>query len=125
MYRGKEYAMDNDCIVYDARQRIPAAEEEVETIQEWKGKIILYSVSEELTEAKFIARGSAFDVLLGRMQFGTFLCIPNWQVGVSLAPLNNVFHNREILEGKGSLCPVDAISVAYGLRALYERGIEY
>lgn len=114
--------MNSDCIMYDARCRLPADEDEPETIQKWTGKIVLRSVSNDLTEVQLTARGSSFDLIIGEMQFGTFLCIPNWQVGVSLAPLSDVFRNREILQREGKLSLIDAVSVAYGLRALSEAG---
>jgi hypothetical protein len=63
---------------------------------------------------------SAFCVIVGKFTFGLFACIPAYQAGCCLSSLNDVFYNREnLIEAMDNV--VDAVTVAYALKALSGR----
>jgi len=79
----------------------------------WQGTNHL--LSEEVPyEAEVCARGSSFHIILGNHSYGKFLCVPNWEIGIDMAPPSDRFWNFERLLGTG-LSPVDASSIADAL----------
>ena len=88
--------------------------------RKWEGEIIPVQVEKEPYEVEINAGDNRFHVLIGHHRYGSFICIPNWNIGTEMASLNDVFWNRERLEQYTKLNKVDASSVACGLAALAE-----
>lgn len=83
----------------------------------WTGEIIPIQLEQEPYEVEVSARGSYFHLLIGHHACGTFLGIPNWDIGTELASLSDSFWNLERLRNT-KLKKVDACSVAYALLEL-------
>ena len=103
---------------FEAMCTFPETEDEPAERQNWTGQIQLHMERDGLAEATICGRHSSFDVLVGRKRFGLFLCIPDWKVGLDLAPLGDVNYNRALLMDSGAMQLIDASTVAYGLRAM-------
>ncbi len=86
--------------------------------ESWIGEI--QSVSEnKVIELQVNSRGSYFHILVGKHNWGNFLCVPNWNIGIELAELNNRHWNLErILQQSPDIHLVDAISIVDALVAL-------
>lgn len=61
------------------------------------------------------ARGSSFHLIVGHHKYGTYICIPNWNVGTELASLTDRFWNYERLINYTELSIVDAYSIVNAL----------
>ena len=85
-------------------------------LQSWKGCLNLISRQGRFCEAELTGRGSYFHVMTGPHKGGSFLCIPNWNVGCELSALNDVFWNRE--QVSPFMGAVDAETVVLGLATL-------
>jgi len=82
----------------------------------WIAEIILIEQNETQLEADVRGRGTQFHVIVGRHQYGTYLCIPNHGIGCELASLSDTFWNWEQL--CRHLSEVDAHTVSTGLYQL-------
>ena len=86
----------------------------------WDGHIHLLKASDP-SEMEVTARGSSFHILCGRHKYGSFICIPNWNIGTELAGLADSFWNQERLTTYyPALSPVDVISIVDSLAVLNE-----
>lgn len=83
------------------------------TVSEWSGEIRLIAINDGTYEVEITGRGTYFHVIAGRHQYGTFLCIPNHDVGCELSGYEDIFWNSERLSKQ--LKKVDALTVSYGL----------
>ncbi len=81
--------------------------------ESWTGKLTLLRKGLDMYEAEISGRGTYFHVLAGRHQYGTYLCIPNHDVGCELSDFSDIFWNEERL--RGLMRRVDAVTVATGL----------
>jgi len=79
----------------------------------WKGKVSLIEENESKMELDISGRGTRFHVIIGKHQYGQYICIPNHGIGCELAKLSDKFWNWEQLSRH--LCEVDAQTVAIGL----------
>ena len=86
--------------------------------RKWAGYIKIQSL-EHPYECSVSARGSFFQIILGRFGHGTYICVPNYDIGCDLACLTDSFWNIERLCSTG-LSTVDAISIADALVVISE-----
>lgn len=67
------------------------------------------------------AHGSCFHVIIGTCSSGTYLCIPDWGIGMYLAQDGNRQWNLEQLLGKyPRIRSVDAVSIVDAVTAILE-----
>ena len=86
----------------------------------WNGHINLLR-STDPYELEVTARYSSFHILCGKHKYGSYICIPNWNIGTELASLSDSFWNFERLTTYyPELSPVDAISIVDALVKLSE-----
>lgn len=86
----------------------------------WKGHINLLKTTDPY-ELEVTARYSSFHILCGKHEYGSYICIPNWNIGTELAGLSDSFWNFERLTTYfPELSPVDAISIVNALVKLSE-----
>ena len=83
----------------------------------WEGTLLPIKLTEPY-EVEVIARGSSFHLIVGHHKYGTYICIPNWNVGTELASLTDCYWNYERLTSYANLAKVDAYSVASALAEL-------
>ena len=72
-------------------------------------------------EAEINGRGTYFHVIAGRHKYGSFLCIPNHDIGCELADFSDI----RWTVGRLSMHPigkVDAVTVAAGISHLEKAG---
>ncbi|MBB2183998.1 hypothetical protein H0486_17005 [Lachnospiraceae bacterium MD1] len=69
--------------------------EDIEPIR-WNGHINLLR-STDPYELEVTARDSSFHILCGKHEYGSYICIPNWNIGTELAGLSDRFWNFECL----------------------------
>jgi hypothetical protein len=82
-------------------------------IENWKGKITYYNIEDDILEM-YVESRSYIHIILGRTQYGNFVCIPNYDSGCYLSTLSDFFWNSEKLSkliGK-----VDGITVATAIK---------
>ena len=82
----------------------------------WKGYVKQLRRHGDTVEADISGKGSAMHVIIGRYEYGRYLCIPDCGVGSTLAALDDCFWNREQLEPK--MGRTDAITLAEALKAI-------
>ena len=70
----------------------------------------------DTVEADISGKGSAMHVIIGRYEYGRYLCIPDCGVGSTLASLDDCFWNREQLERQ--MGRTDAITLSEALKAI-------
>ena len=86
----------------------------------WKGHIFLIKSSDPY-EAEVTARNSSFHIICGKHEYGSFICIPNWNIGTELAALSDRFWNYDRLTNNyPNLSPADAVSIVEALVKLNE-----
>ena len=83
----------------------------------WEGTLLPIKLTEPY-EVEVIARGSSFHLIVGHHKYGTYICIPNWNVGTELASLTDCYWNYERLTSYAKLAKVDAYSVVSALAEL-------
>ncbi|MCH4014123.1 MAG: hypothetical protein LKE64_09130 [Solobacterium sp.] len=67
------------------------------------------------------ARGNRFDIIFGKGINGSYICIPNWQIGTEIASLKDRFWNREsIRRADDEISDTDIDSVVDALVAAGE-----
>ena len=89
-----------------------------EETQQWNSQLEVLEADEgtHFYELEIKGRGSLFHVIIGDYSWGTYICIPNHDVGSALGALSDIFWNRERLSRL--INPIDAATVAYGLNEL-------
>lgn len=89
--------------------------------KEWIGEISILDDTHGI-EADVRARGSYFHLLLGRHQYGHYICIPNWGIGTELARLSDRYWNLEnICHAYPRLSKTDAVSIVDAVYDLSQR----
>lgn len=86
----------------------------------WNGELVLISKEGNTYELNITGRGSHFHIIVGKHQYGNYLCIPNHDIGCELSDFGDLFWNTEQLTRH--LQKADAITVACGLSHLSELG---
>jgi len=88
-----------------------------ETI-EWEGTVNILNQNDPY-EFSVRARGSLFQVILGKYEYGLFICIPNYNIGCDLPNgiINNSIRVAQCLSVAG-LSLTNATSVASAFRAI-------
>lgn len=69
-------------------------------------------------EASVTTDNWQFHIIVGKFQFGNYLCIPNWKVGVELSSWKDTFWNLEQLAGV--LKRKNAISIVTAIKYIAE-----
>ena len=82
----------------------------------WKGYVKQLRRHGDTVEADISGKGSAMHVIIGRYEYGRYLCIPDWGIGSTLAALDDCFWNREQLERQ--MGRTDAITLSEALKAI-------
>ena len=82
----------------------------------WTGKLTLLRWRPGWYEAEISGRGTYFHILAGRHKYGTYLCIPNHDVGCELSDFSDILWNEQRISGL--MRKVDAVTVAAGLAHL-------
>lgn len=84
----------------------------------WKGELEILRLSSNINhvELDVKGRGTQFHVIIGKHEFGRYICIPNHEIGCELASLGDWYWNWEQL--CHFLGNVDACTVASGLYEL-------
>ena len=86
----------------------------------WNGNISLLRGIDPY-ELEVTARYSSFHIICGKHKYGSYICIPNWNIGTELAGLSDSFWNFERLTTYyPELSQVDAISIVNALVKLSE-----
>jgi hypothetical protein len=80
----------------------------------WNGEIKKLHGNKEQCEFEFNSRGNYYHVIVGKHDYGNYVCIPNWDVGCELADYVDYFWNVERLSKR--LKKEDAITVATAIR---------
>jgi hypothetical protein len=84
--------------------------------ENWKGKITYYNIEDDILEMHVESR-SYLHIILGRTQYGNFVCIPNYDAGCYLSTLSDFFWNSEKLSkliGK-----IDGITAAAAIKYIH------
>lgn len=84
--------------------------------QIWKGSVENLVQEGSVLEADIEGKGSAMHVIIGKYQYGRYLCVPGWGIGSELAGLDDSFWNQEQLERH--LPTADAITVTEALKTI-------
>ena len=72
------------------------------------------------------ARGSSFHMIIGEHSGGSYLCIPDWGIGMDLAKDGNRKRNLEqLLKKYPRIQSVDAVSIVDAVTAIVERNMEH
>ena len=71
-------------------------------------------------EAELCARGNRFHLIVGKHVYGTYICIPNWDIGTELAALSDTFWNEERLRNYSKMKKADACTVVTALKVLVD-----
>ena len=86
--------------------------------KEWNAKIQRFSATNDGFEASIVADNWIFHVIVGKFQYGYYLCVPNWNIGVELASYKDTFWNLEqlvkVMKRK------NAISIVTSVKHIYE-----
>lgn len=86
--------------------------------KEWKAKVKRLYKTNTGFEASIVADDWLFHLVVGEFQYGYYLCIPNWNVGIELASYNDTFWNLEqlvkVMKRK------NAISIVTSIKYIYE-----
>ena len=85
---------------------------------EWEAIVSIIN-EDDPHEFSVRARGSVFQVIVGRYEYGMYICIPNYNIGCDLPNGMITDHHRiaECLTVAG-LSSFNAISIAYALKTL-------
>ena len=78
------------------------------------GEIFILS-NYDLMEMEIEANGWTFHVVVGRLDQGNFICIPNWNIGGELAGPSDVHWNEERLLQTTILHPDNVKAVVSGI----------
>lgn len=90
------------------------ADDDVSSPHRWKGRIQI--LDPDSGEMDVSARGSLFHIICGRYRDGNYICIPNIDIGASMADFGDTFWNREHLRNcYPDLSKVDIISITQAL----------
>lgn len=85
---------------------------------DWIGNIHFIRL-ESPFEFLVTARGSSFHLIVARYCKGSYICIPNWNVGIDIAGLSDSFWNLEHLSDTyPDISLVDLLSITDALAAL-------
>ena len=86
----------------------------------WTGHVrILHSTAPY--EIKVNASGSSFHIIIGKHDYGNYICIPDWNIGTSISGLSDTFWNFEhLVSSYPELSSVDASSITKALCSLAE-----
>jgi hypothetical protein len=82
----------------------------------WIGMITSCKGNKEKCEFELQSRGSNYHVIIGKHDYGYYVCIPNWDVGSELAYYSDIFWNTERLSKHLKIA--DAITVATAIREI-------
>ena len=82
----------------------------------WKATLKVLQRRGLFIEVRMEGRGSSIHAIVGPQINGSFICIPNYNVGSELAGLDDIFWNKERLTPLIGV--VDATTVAQGLSQL-------
>jgi len=82
----------------------------------WKGTITKLKGSINQCEFEIQSRGYYYHVIVGRHDYGNYVCIPNWDAGCELADYVDLYWNVERLSKQ--LKKADAITIATAIREL-------
>ena len=75
-----------------------SAKTDAKTSTSWQGKICrIHRLSDHSYSCDVNARGSYFHMIIGKSEYGNYLCIPNWNVGSEMGALSDLFWNSERL----------------------------
>jgi len=85
--------------------------------ENWPGMITNLTKFGSHYELKIESR-SGFIIVIGKTNYGNFVCIPDYDVGCHLSNLKDLFWNSERL--RGIMNKIDAITVAHALKAVAE-----
>lgn len=82
----------------------------------WAGMITDCKGNKEKCEFELQNRGSYYHVIIGKHDYGHYVCVPNWDVGCELADYGDLFWNTERLAKQ--LRIADAITIATAIREI-------
>lgn len=87
-------------------------------METWQGTIVpLWPFDPQ--DFEVCARGSSFHIIMGKHSSGSYLCIPNWGIGMDISDPDDCFWNYEHLrENYPKLRKVDAVSIVNALSAI-------
>jgi hypothetical protein len=82
----------------------------------WTGEITRCKGNEKKCEFEIQSRGSYYHVIIGKHDYGHYVCVPNWDVGCELADYADTFWNTERLSKQ--LRIADAVTIATAIREI-------
>ncbi len=83
----------------------------------WQARVKILSTGNPC-EAIVSARGNSYHLIFGQQTNGSYLCIPDWNLGSELAQLSDVFWNTERLQNCCHMKNADAATIAQVLSYL-------
>lgn len=86
--------------------------------KEWKTTVERLQKTNTGFEASITVNNWLFHIVVGKFQFGYYLCIPNWNVGIELASYKDTFWNLEQLIKV--MKREDAISIVTSIKYISE-----
>ena len=86
--------------------------------RKWTGELDLLDKNGQNWEVGIRGRGTYFHAVVGKYQYGNYICIPGHGVGCELSDHADVFWNQERLHSQ--LNKTDSITVACALPHLKE-----
>ncbi len=84
----------------------------------WTGEVKVAVRSTDMAELIIYGKGSCMNAVVGRYMNGQYICISDLDTGCPLSRLTDTFWNRERISGH--MPEVDAITIAYALKAVSE-----
>ena len=84
----------------------------------WEGRVEVIRQGNNMAELIIAGRGSRMNAVIGKYLSGQYICIPDLDTGCPLSRLTDTFWNSERLSGR--IPEVDAITIAYALKAVSE-----
>ena len=82
----------------------------------WEGRIRIIDDQNQPYEFIVKALGYSFHLIIGNYEYGTYVCVPIWDIGCDLAALSDCFWNFERLHLAGfNLASAVTIADALGV----------
>lgn len=78
----------------------------------WYGEIVRTRSKDDMHELQVNARSSYFHIIIGKHQFGSYICVPNWGIGTEIAELTDRDWNlNQLIRTYPKISKVDLISI--------------
>lgn len=94
-------------------------------VERWQSSVEYINDNGSFCEV-FVSSRSSIRLIVGYGKWGNFVCIPDWNVGTSLADFKNLSWNSEKLSGLiGKVDGVTAATVINGIADIIEHNYDF